>query len=164
MSSEIWSVLIGSGISLAASCIVTAMQNRHSLKLTKQNNSFEVQTWIRDKKVEVYVHLASFLDGLPVYVNSDTGQVDGESFVENSRKLTAVIEKYQGEMALFVPPAINRELLYLRAEIYKLSIDEESQRIDYANFSHSEAMKTIMHAKSIFTMMQQDLGIEVSKK
>lgn len=99
MSPEILGILIGSGISLITSGLVTIMQNRHSQKLAKQDKAFEVQTWVRDKKVEVYVHLASFLDGLPICVDSETNKVDGPSFEESSQELTVAIERYKDSTA-----------------------------------------------------------------
>ena len=164
MSPEILGVLIGSGISLVTSGLVTIMQNRHSQKLAKQDKAFEVQTWVRDKKVEVYVHLASFLVGLTIYFDPETKRVDGPSFEKSGKELAAAIERYQGEMALFVPPAINKELMDLRVELYALSSDETAQLVDYSSIQDSVAMKTVIHAKRIFIMMQRDLGIEVPKE
>lgn len=164
MTSEAFNILLGSAISLMASCLVTILQNRHNRKLAEQNNAYENQKWIRNKKADVYVLLAGLLDDIAIFVNAETGMVDGKSFADSLETLVTAMEEHQGEIALFVPPSINAEMMKLRTELYELSSDAQAQKIDWSDFKSSKAMETIIHAKSIFTLMARDLGIEHNEK
>lgn len=161
---EMLGVIIGGIISLLTSFVVTFLQNRHNLKLAKQNNSYEIDKWERERKVEVYVRLASHLDDISICVNEETCKIDGQSFEEYRKNLADCIDKYRGEIALFVPAEINIDLMKLRAELFKLATDETEQEIDFSDIANSAAMKTVKHAKSIFTMMQRDLLIRGENK
>lgn len=164
MTSEAFNILLGSAISLMASCLVTILQNRHNRKLAEQNNAYENQKWIRDKKADVYVLLAGLLDDIAIYINAETRMVDGESFADSLETLVTAMEEHRGEIALFVPLSINTEMMELRTELYKLSSDAKAQKIDWSDIKSSTAMKTIMHAKAIFVKMARDLGIEHNNK
>lgn len=154
---EVLSILLGSGISLVASVVVTILQNRQNGKLAEKNYTYENRRWIREKRTNIYILLAGLLDDIAIFINTETGLLDGKSFEESLDKLTSALDAHRGEIAIFVPLDINNELMNLRIELYALSSDTEKQIIDFADIKNSEAMKTITHAKMLISKMRSNL-------
>lgn len=160
MTAEVFSIILGSGISLATSVVVTMLQNKQNFKLAEKNYTYDNRKWIREKKADVYILLASLLDDIAILINAETGLLDGKSFEENLDKLTSALDVHRGKIAIFVPSEINIELTKLRAELYALSSDVEKQKIDFSDIRNSEAMKTIIHAKTLLSKMAKDIEVQ----
>lgn len=72
--------------------------------------------------------MAGLLDDIAIFINAETGLVDGKSFEESLNKLTSALDAHRGEIAIFVPSDINMELMNLRIELYALSSDAKKPK------------------------------------
>lgn len=158
---ELAAVIIGGLISAGTALICQCIDSRRNRKIQQNQVKVEVAQWNRTYKTDIYMMLADELEGIYIAVDPDTGNVDSEEYEEKVESFSAFVENNRGKIALFMPNEIVRELYMLRHDIYKLSSNEEAQRIDWSDLNNTYVMKTIQRVKHLENMLIEDMKVKI---
>lgn len=167
MDDAVWGI-VGAVAGSAVSLIGTLLALRHSRKLSIESDSrrfeYETKEWLRNEKVQLYCDFAGLLEDItfPITMEDERFLIDKEVFECSMNKINDYLNENSGKYAFFLPFTIQKQIEILRSEIYSIVSKDENRLIhDLADIPNHKAMKAIKKAKTIISLMQEDIGIKL---
>lgn len=120
--------------------------------------------WIRDNAFPVYKSLNMYLENIVIpiqAISSDANKycLDIERLTKDYEAISKYIDMEYGNIMLFCSPEIKSKLFYMRANLYEIVSSEINLEVDIAHMKDSLIYKSVMEAKTICSLISDELGI-----
>lgn len=158
--------IIGGFSSIVATLIALKHERKLKIELEEKRTEKENQQWMKTEKKELYIEFSGLLNKVHSYISvvDEVVVADKDAFESVLKSLNNFFTDNSGRLALFLPSSIQKEVLFLRSVVYKLSSNEEARIIENLHkLKEHDVFKVAIKAQSIIKMLQEDIGIYPSQ-